>query len=123
MSSSEIRERDGNEGDGHQMGSRKPSANKKRVQEFKSGLDDWGALDDLFEREHQRKSDANERHEAALRHKACESKNRYLTQAEAEATILECAAHGTTAKLHSYRCPYCDGWHITSKPKQESQER
>ena len=95
------------------MASRKPSANAKRVEKFKSQL---GGLDDLFAREEDRRNDLSAKKEAALRNKACESKNRYSSKYEAQQAIAACAAHGTTG-LHAYRCSYCNGWHLTSKPK------
>ena len=95
------------------MGSRKPSAKAKQINEFKSQL---GGLDDLFAREEKRKEDLSATKEAALRDKACESKNRYSSHAEAQEAIRACAAHGRTG-LHSYRCKYCNGWHLTSKPR------
>lgn len=98
------------------MASRKPSANAKRVSKFKSEL---GGLDDLFVSEQRRSSALSEKKEAALRHKACESKNRYSTRSDALGAIEACAAHGTTG-LHCYRCSYCNGWHLTSKPLRES---
>ena len=94
------------------MGSKKPSARAKQIAAFKSEL---GGLDDLFAREDARLERAEEEHDAALRRKACESKNRYATRAEAEEAIVSCAEHGTTG-LHSYKCSYCNGWHLTSKP-------
>ena len=97
------------------MASKKPSAKAKRINEFKSQL---GGLDDLFEREEQRKEDLSTRKEAALREKACESKNRYHSYDEAQETIAACAAHGTHG-LHAYRCPYCNGWHLTHKPQRK----
>ena len=51
-------------------------------------------MDDVFAREEQRRRDQDAEHDAALRRKACESKNRY-------------------------RCPYCNGWHLTSKPQRD----
>lgn len=96
------------------MGSRKGSAKAKRIAEFKAGL---GGLDDVFAREDERKSKKAQDREAALRKKACESKNRYSCKADAEAAIISCAEHGTM-NLHCYRCPYCNGWHLTSKPRQ-----
>ena len=47
--------------------------------------------------------------------KACLSKQRYETRAEAEETAQLCAQHGTYG-LEVYRCPYCRGWHLTSHP-------
>ena len=94
------------------MGSRKPSANAKRVQQFKSQL---GGLDDLFASEHAREERLSEKKEAARRHKSCESKNRYATKGEAQLAIASCAEHGTKG-LKAYRCPYCNGWHLTSHP-------
>ena len=94
------------------MGSRKPSANAKRVQQFKSQL---GGLDDLFASEHHREKRLSEEKEAARRQKSCESKNRYATKGEAQLAIASCAEHGTKG-LKAYRCPYCNGWHLTSHP-------
>ena len=94
------------------MGSRKPSANAKRVKEFKSQL---GGLDDLFAREDARQEGISQRKEAALREKACTSKNRYASHAEANEAIAACAAHGTKG-LKAYKCPHCNGWHLTSHP-------
>ena len=94
------------------MGSRKPSAKAKQVEAFKSQL---GGMDDLFALEKRRSADMSANREAALRNKACESKNRYSSRAEAQEVIRECEAHGKRG-LHSYRCKYCDGWHLTSKP-------
>lgn len=96
------------------MASRKPSANAKRVSEFKASL---GGLDDLFAREERRSDEISAKKEAALREKACESKNRYVSRYDAQQAIDACAAHGTTG-LHYYRCPYCKGWHLTSHPRQ-----
>lgn len=94
------------------MGSRKGSAQRKRVAEFKAGL---GGLDDLFGSERRRSEGADERREAVRRKKGCESKQRYATYADAQEAIDKCAEHGTTG-LSSYRCPYCRGWHLTSHP-------
>ena len=57
-------------------------------------------------------------HEAALERKACTSKKRYPYRSDAEEAIELCAQHGTRG-LHCYRCPYCDGWHLTSKPMRD----
>lgn len=95
------------------MGSRKRQAIAKQVAEFKASL---GGLDDIFAQEDARQKRQREDHDAALRKKACESKNRYAFRSEAEDAIAACAAHGTYG-LHAYRCPYCKGWHLTSKPE------
>ena len=85
------------------MGSKKRSSWSKQKAEFNASL---GGMDNRAEKE------------AALRKKACESKNRYTSKSDAEAAITSCASYGTTG-LHSYRCPYCNGWHLTSKPERE----
>ena len=95
------------------MSSKKPSARAKRVNEFKSQL---GGTDDVFAREDRRNDKTSQRKEAALRKKACTSKNRYRSYGEAQVAIEKCAEHGTTG-LHAYRCPYCNGWHLTSHPE------
>lgn len=85
----------------------------------------WDALDapaprnpweDLFARERTRQAEAEAEHDAALRRKACESKQRYATLADAQEAIEACAAHGTRG-LRAYKCRYCNGWHLTSKPQ------
>ena len=99
------------------MGSKKGSAKAKRLAEFRASLESFDSgVDDAFAREAGRKQRRAEEHEAALRKKACESKNRYCCKSDAEAAIASCAAYGTTG-LHAYRCPYCNGWHLTSKPE------
>ncbi len=92
------------------MGSRKRSARQREIDAFKAGL---GGMDDAFAREHERLSGISARHEAARRQKACESKNRYASYDEAEENRAWCAAQGKRG-LSIYRCPYCDGWHLTS---------
>lgn len=94
------------------MGSKKGSARAKQTAAFKSQL---GGMDDLFAREEHRAREAAGQHEKALRDKACASKNRYSSRSEAEAAIAWCAEQGRTG-LHVYRCEYCNGWHLTSKP-------
>ena len=94
------------------MSSRKPSANAKRVQAFKSQL---GSLDDLFDSEKRREEQLSSEKEEARRHRACESKNRYASRDEARSVIAACEAEGRRG-LEAYRCPYCDGWHLTSHP-------
>ena len=98
------------------MGSRKRQAIAKQVAEFKASLGGANSMDDIFAQEDARRKRRDEEHDAALRRKACESKNRYAFRSEAEEAIASCAEHGTTG-LHAYRCPYCGGWHLTSKPE------
>lgn len=90
-----------------------------------SADDLWDALDapaprdpweDLFARERTRQAQAEAEHNAALRRKACERKQRYATLADAQEAIEACAAHGTRG-LRTYKCRYCNGWHLTSKPQ------
>lgn len=95
-----------------EMVSKKRSARARQVADFKAGL---GGMDDIFAREDERRTRKSKEKEAALRRKACESKNRYRCRSDAEEAIRLCADHGTTG-LHSYRCPYCNGWHLTSHP-------
>ena len=73
-------------------------------------------MDDLFAREEEHIRRAEAEHDEALERKACTSKNRYATRAEAEDAIRACAQHGAP-KLRCYRCRYCNGWHLTSKPQ------
>lgn len=95
------------------MGSKKRSNWAKQKAEFNASL---GGMDGLFTNEEKRKKQHAEEKEAALRRKSCESKNRYASKYEAECAIASCADYGTTG-LHTYRCPYCNGWHLTSKPQ------
>ena len=71
---------------------------------------------DPFAREAAARARRDEQREAAHRRKACERKNRYASRWEAEDTARECADHGAPP-LHVYHCPYCNGWHLTSKPE------
>ena len=96
------------------MGSKKPSARAKQIAAFKSQLDGAGEWDDVFAREERRREQTEEEREEALYQKACASKNRYASRADAEAAIAGCEAHGTFG-LHCYRCDYCHGWHLTHK--------
>ena len=93
------------------MGSKKRSAWQKQKAEFAASL---GGMDDLFASENARSQRHDEERAAALRHKACERKKRYASEAEAKDAIRSCERHGSR-DLHCYRCPYCNGWHLTHK--------
>lgn len=97
-----------------EMSSRKRSARKREQAAIKAELRNDGWTNDLFEREAAREATDAERRDQALRAKACESKARYGSRAEAKATIASCERHGSPA-LYLYRCPYCGGWHLTHK--------
>lgn len=99
--------------------SRKPSANMKKVAEFKSHLrwDEDGGFDDIFAREEERNARRAAEHEEALYEKACASKNRYATDFDAQEAARLCTEYGTKG-LRSYKCPYCGGWHLTSKSQE-----
>ena len=101
------------------MSSRKPSAKAMRLADFKASL---GGSDDVFTRERQHQKKRRIEREKELERKACTSKNRYASKREAEEAIIACAAYGTRG-LHSYRCPYCNGWHLTSKPERDESTR
>lgn len=94
------------------MGSRKPSAKAKRLDEFRSQL---GGMDDLFAREQRREVEDTAKRNAAVRKKACTSKQRYASYDEAQQAVAACSDYGTTG-LSAYRCPHCNGWHLTSHP-------
>ena len=93
------------------MASRKPSA-LKRQRDLREGR--FSELGGAFAKEQARIENNHAEREAARRRKACTSKNRYSSRAEAEAVLADCASHGRTG-LHIYKCQYCNGWHLTSK--------
>jgi len=95
------------------MASHKRSALKRQRDAFMAEL---GGMDGVFAQEERRRETMDYEREQALRRKACASKNRYATRGEAEDAIVACAAYGTTG-LYSYRCSYCNGWHLTSHPR------
>ncbi len=97
------------------MTSRKRSARKRQVEEFKAGLS--SDLDASCRRFGSAQGTLDQRREAAYRKKSCESKQRYDSRAEAEDTIQACAEHGRTG-LSCYRCEFCGGWHLTSHPRE-----
>lgn len=94
------------------MGSQKRSARKARRSAFERSLGD--ELGDVFAREDARRAQQQKQREEALRYKACERKKRYASEAEAKDAIRSCERHGSR-DLHCYRCPYCNGWHLTHK--------
>ncbi len=95
------------------MASHKRSAQKRQRASFESS---FGQMDGVFRKEEQRRETEDAQREAALRSKACTSKNRYATRAEAMGAIAACEEYGTRG-LHCYRCSYCKGWHLTSHPR------
>lgn len=98
------------------MTSRKRSARARQREEFESQRD---GADDLFAREAAAQAKRERQHDEALLKKACTSKRRYASHIEAEDAAAWCADHGRTG-LRIYRCPYCGGWHLTSKPEDPS---
>lgn len=97
------------------MGGKKRATWSKQKAEFAASLSGGNALDGLFAHEDHRHKKLHTDQEAHRRKKACESKNRYATKAEAEENRAWCEANGRRG-LSVYRCPYCDGWHLTSHP-------
>ena len=97
---------------GVQMASRKPSARAKRQAAFRSEL--FGA-DDAFGREERRMDELDRQRERARVERSCTSKRRYATYADAQDALAACAEHGRRG-LSIYKCPHCNGWHLTSHP-------
>lgn len=101
------------------MGSKKRSAWARQRADFEESLfDGTGDLDAAFAAEDEHRSQMEERHDAALRYKACERKKRYPTRDDALDSLRACQKHGSR-DLHVYRCPYCRGWHLTHKAPQD----
>ena len=97
------------------MGSRKQSARERQRAAFEAGLGQGSrSLDDAFASAAAQRERMAADHEAHLRHKACERKKRYASEADAKDAIRSCERHGSR-DLHCYRCPYCGGWHLTHK--------
>lgn len=96
------------------MGSKKRSARQRQKAAFEAEL---GSLDvgSVFDRERRRNESLAERREDVRREKACESKARYASRADAEEAIRRCEERGRRG-LSYYRCPYCHKWHLTSHP-------
>lgn len=103
------------------MSSRKGSAKARQREAFEQRWDadvSGAGLDDAFSREERRRAALDERRDEVRRAKACSSKNRYATRAEALEVAALCAAHGAP-RLQCYRCAYCGGWHLTSHPRND----
>lgn len=105
------------------MKSKKRSSWAKEAAAFKSSLNvgwdsDYNAVDDLFAQEAKRDKEQKQAHQDALRTKACNSKNRYDTKAEAEEIRAHRESQGARG-LHVYHCQYCDGWHLTSHEQEQ----
>ncbi len=96
------------------MGSRKPSAKARRKKEFEADFDGSAVTDDMFTRESRRAEEDDAKRKSARSRRACKSKKRYESRMKAEEAIASCAEYGTP-DLHCYKCPYCNGWHLTSK--------
>lgn len=47
-----------------------------------------------------------------MRTKSCETKRRYATSSEAEATAQHRREESGELELEIYPCRFCDGWHI-----------
>lgn len=90
------------------MSSRKPQAKAKRLAQFRAGL---GGMDDVFATEARRDADAF----SEKQRRACSAKHRYESREDAEEAARTCITNGRRT-LRVYRCDYCDGWHLTSKP-------
>lgn len=56
---------------------------------------------------------ANE--QLARTRRGCTSKIRHATEAKALAAAARAAAKRHVKGLHVYRCPNCNGWHLTSR--------
>ena len=48
------------------------------------------------------------------RHSECGKKTRYASEAEARATA-DHQARATAKELNVYECPWCRGWHLSSR--------
>lgn len=47
----------------------------------------------------------------------CDDKGRYDSARAAHAVMNKCLALRPDTPLRVYLCPFCDAWHITSKPR------
>lgn len=57
-----------------------------------------------------------------VKDKMCLTKRLYITFDEAEAA-LRCRQKRTDKTLRIYKCPFCKGYHLTSKEKFEEVKR
>jgi hypothetical protein len=55
-----------------------------------------------------------ERRFAEIRHSQCGRKKRYPSEDEARATA-DHQARATGRELRVYECPWCRGWHLSSR--------
>lgn len=55
-----------------------------------------------------------ERRFEQLRHSQCGKKTRYETEADARATA-DHQARASGRELKVYECPWCRGWHLSSR--------
>ena len=105
---------------GETMASKKNRSSwAKEKAQFNAQLGGFDALDDVFAREDSRHAHLAEERDSAQRYKACESKNRYATLAEAQENLAWCQKQGKRG-LQIYECPYCGGWHLTSHPWEDA---
>ncbi len=94
------------------MGSSKPQAKAKQQAQFRANLGASANTGKLFAAESHRGGDAF----SEKQRQACLAKNRYDTREDAEEAIRT-NTHAGRKTLRTYRCDYCDGWHLTSKPE------
>ena len=69
-------------------------------------------MDGIFADENRRRADES----SARQLSACQAKRRYDTREDAEEAARTCTTSDRRT-LRVYRCDYCDGWHLTSKPE------
>jgi len=98
------------------MAKRGRGAWKRQADEFMHQLGGFDGPGNMFGPEARRRAERDALRELDLREKACSSKNRYIDEEDALEALEACERHGRR-NLRIYRCPYCDGWHLTSKPQ------
>ena len=91
------------------MGSKKRSAWQKQKAQFAASLGEGDLLAELG-------LGGDSDHDPFARESAARAARDEASRYEAELTAAECAEHGAPP-LHVYKCPYCNGWHLTSKPE------